>query len=177
MRFCSDCGAPVRRRVPAGDTLPRYICDACRTVHYQNPRIIAGCVAQWEDRVLLCRRAIEPRHGRWTLPAGFMENGETADAAAVRETFEEAQARVELDSLYTLFSLPHINQVYLLYRGRLLDLEFGPGPESLEVDLFREQDVPWEQLAFPTIVETLRLFFAERRRGRFGVHTGTIDKG
>lgn len=177
MKYCSACGAQVSRRVPEGDNLPRYVCDECSRIHYQNPRIIAGCVAQWEDRVLLCRRAIEPRHGRWTLPAGFMENGETADAAAVRETLEEARARVELEHLYTLFSLPHINQVYLLYRGRLLDLEFAPGPESLEVELFREQDIPWDELAFPTITETLRLFFADRRRGRFEVHTGTISRG
>ncbi|WP_333839650.1 NUDIX hydrolase, partial [Pelomicrobium sp.] len=127
MNFCSNCGARVEYRVPPGDTLPRYVCPACGAIHYQNPKIVVGCIPEWEDRVLLCRRAIEPRYGYWTLPAGFMENGETTFQAALRETMEEARARVELGPLYTVYNLPHVNQVYLMFRARLLDLDFRPG--------------------------------------------------
>lgn len=174
MNFCSHCGAAVTRRVPAGDTLPRYVCDACETVHYQNPKIVAGCIPEWEDKVLLCRRAIEPRHGLWTLPAGFMEKGETTLQAAARETLEEAGARVEVGPLYTVFSLPHIDQVYLFYRGRLTDLDYAPGSESLEVDLFHEHVVPWGQLAFRVVRETLKLYYQDRRTGQFRTHVGDI---
>lgn len=174
LKYCSACGGPLRLRIPSGDQLVRHVCATCGTVHYQNPKLVAGCLPQWEDRVLLCRRAIEPRRGLWTLPAGFMERGESTEAAAARETQEEALARVEVLGLYTLFSLPDIDQVYLLYRARLLDLDFGPGEESLEVRLFAEHEIPWEALAFPTITETLRRFFADRRRGRFVLHTGVI---
>jgi len=155
MNFCSHCGQPVTLRIPVGDTLPRHVCDACGTIHYQNPKIVTGCIPEWEDRLLLCRRAIEPRRGLWTLPAGFMENGETTAEGAARETLEEALARVEIDRLYALFNIPHINQVYLMFRARLLDLEFAPGPESLEVALFREDEIPWQELAFPVVQETL----------------------
>lgn len=174
MNFCSNCGAVLTLRVPEGDSLPRHVCDACQTVHYQNPKIVAGCIAQWQDRILLCRRAIEPRQGLWTLPAGFMEKSETTTEAATRETLEEAGARVEIERLYTLFNLPHIDQVYMLYRARLLDLDYTPGAESLEVQLFREGDIPWEQIAFRVIHETLRLYFEDRRRGRFRLHAGDI---
>ena len=174
MNFCSHCGAAVTLRVPAGDTLPRYVCDACETVHYQNPKIVAGCIPEWEDKILLCRRAIEPRHGLWTLPAGFMEKGETTLQAAARETLEEASARVEVGALYTVFSLPHIDQVYLFYRGRLTDLDYAPGSESLEVDLFHEHVVPWEQLAFRVVRETLKLYYQDRLTGRFRTHVGDI---
>jgi ADP-ribose pyrophosphatase YjhB (NUDIX family) len=174
MNFCTHCGAAVMLRIPAGDTLPRYVCEACQTIHYQNPKIVAGCIPEWKDKVLLCRRAIEPRLGLWTLPAGFMEKGETTAQAAMREALEEANARVEIDTLYTLFNLPHIDQVYLLYRGRLLDREWGPGAESLEVQLFSEAEVPWGQLAFRVIHETLRLYFKDRLAGKFHIHTGDI---
>lgn len=174
MKFCSHCGAPVALRVPPGDNRPRFVCSACSAVHYQNPKVVAGCVAEWENKVLLCRRAIEPRLGLWTLPAGFMENDETTLQAAARETLEEASARVAIHSLYALFSLPHINQVYVMFRGRLLDLDFGPGTESLEVALFAEPEIPWSKLAFPVVHETLRLFFADRSAGAFGQHTGDI---
>jgi len=174
MNFCSACGASVTFRIPAGDTLPRYVCDQCETVHYENPRVVVGCIPEWEDRILLCRRAIEPRHGFWTLPAGFLENGESAAEGAIRETLEEAEARVEIGPLYTFYNLPHINQIYLMFRGRLLDLEFGPGSESLEVRLFREDEIPWQELAFRTIGETLKHFFADRAAGRFDFHIGDI---
>ena len=143
MKFCSHCGAsPLVFRVPEGDTLPRFVCAACGEIHYQNPKIVVGCLPEWEGRVLLCKRAIEPRHGLWTLPAGFLENGETVVAGAERETLEEARARVDIGELYTLISLPQINQVYMVFRARLKDLDFGPGPESLEVRLFDETRNP-----------------------------------
>ena len=174
MNYCSACGASVTFRIPAGDTLPRYVCDQCETVHYENPKVVVGCIPEWGEQILLCRRAIEPRHGFWTLPAGFLENGETAAQGAVRETLEEAEARVEIGPLYTFYNLPHINQIYLMFRGRLLDLEFGPGSESLEVRLFHEHEIPWQDLAFRTVGETLRHFFADRARGQFEFHLGDI---
>jgi len=164
----------VHVQVPDGDNRPRFVCASCRVIHYQNPKMVVGCIPEWEDRILLCRRAIEPRRGLWTLPAGFMENGETAQAGAARETLEEANARVQVDSLYTVFNLPHIDQVYLLFRGRLLDLDFGPGEESLEVELFRERDVPWDRLAFQVVHETLQLYFTDRANGGYRTHTGDI---
>jgi ADP-ribose pyrophosphatase YjhB (NUDIX family) len=169
MKFCSVCGSEVRIGVPEGDNRPRHICDRCNTVHYQNPKVVAGCIALWKDKVLMCRRAIEPRHGLWTVPAGFMENGETTYEGAIRETLEEANARVAIDGLYVTVNLPHINQVYMLFRGRLLDLDFSPGEESLEVELMAENEVPWDLMAFPTVTEALRLYFADRKTGAFSV--------
>jgi ADP-ribose pyrophosphatase YjhB (NUDIX family) len=175
MNFCSACGsANIGLAVPEGDTLQRFICGACGTIHYQNPKIVVGCLPRWEDRVLLCKRAIEPRYGLWTLPAGFLENGETLMNGALRETEEEAHANVELDELYTVISLPQINQVYMMFRSRLVDLDFGPGPESLEVRLFDESEVPWEALAFRTIARTLRNYFLDRRQGAFSLHVSAL---
>ena len=170
MKFCSNCGAPVARRVPPGDTLPRWVCDQCGVIHYQNPLLVVGTVPEFEGRVLLCRRAIEPRYGYWTLPAGFMENDETAAQAALRETLEEAGARVELGEPFSLISVPYVNQVHLFYRARLLDLEFKPGEESLEVALYPEADIPWKEIAFRTVGATLRHWFADRGRSSFGFH-------
>lgn len=167
MNFCSQCGHRVTQLIPPGDTRLRDVCTQCHCVHYQNPRIIAGCLPVWDDKVLLCRRAIEPRRGYWTLPAGFMENGETVEQAAMRETYEEACARVHSLELYTLFDIPHICQVHLVYRAQLQDLDYAVGEESIEVDLFAEKDIPWAQLAFPTISRTLECYFADRRHGEF----------
>lgn len=176
MKFCSQCGAPVTVRIPAGDTLPRHVCDGCGCIHYQNPKLIVGCIAEWEDRILLCRRAIEPRLGLWTVPAGFMENGETTAQGAARETLEEAHARVDVGPLYALYNIPHINQVYLLFRARLLDLDFSAGTESLEVRLFDEGEIPWDTLAFATVRNTLTHYYADRRAGAWGFHLGTIER-
>ena len=176
MKFCSNCGATVSHKIPAGDALPRYVCDACNTIHYQNPRMIVGCVPVWEDKVLLCKRAIEPRRGLWTVPAGFMENGETLDKGAARETLEEANARVEIGALYAVFNIPHVNQVYLLFLAKLLDLDFHAGEESLETRLFRENEIPWDQLAFATVRNTLTHYFSDRARQHFGFHLGTIER-
>jgi len=177
MRFCSHCGSDrLEVRVPDGDTLPRFVCAACGTIHYQNPKVVVGCLPVWGAQVLLCKRAIEPRHGLWTLPAGFLENGESLPAGALRETLEEAHARVEIDALYTVISLPQINQIYMMFRARLLDLDFGPGPESLEVRLYDEADIPWESLAFRTIGRTLRNWFLDRKDGAFPLRLSTLER-
>ncbi len=176
MRFCSHCGSEVERRIPEGDTLLRFVCLNCQSIHYQNPKMVVGCIPEWEDRILLCRRAIEPCKGKWTLPAGFMENNETMAQGAARETLEEANARVEIADLYAAYSLPHISQVYLLFRAKLLDLNFSPGIESLEVKLFEERDIPWDEIAFQVIRIPLERFLAERRVSQLAFHTGTIDR-
>jgi ADP-ribose pyrophosphatase YjhB (NUDIX family) len=176
MKFCSNCGAPVVSKVPPGDSLPRFVCDACDTIHYQNPRMIVGCIPEWEDRILLCRRAIEPRHGLWTVPAGFMENGETTGQGAARETLEEANARVEIGPLYALYNIPHINQVYMIFRGRLLDLDFSAGAETLEARLFEQHEIPWNELAFATVRNTLTHYYDDRASGEFRFHLGTIER-
>lgn len=168
MKYCPECGAPVELRQPPDDHLKRHICTSCETIHYHNPKLVIGTIPEWEDgRILLCRRAIEPRHGLWTLPAGFMENGETTMEGAARETLEEANARVEVGELYSLYNLAHINQVQLLFRAELLDLDFSPGIESLEVALFEERDIPWDELAFRPVRYTLRDYFADRKSGQF----------
>lgn len=174
MKFCNLCASPVALKVPTGDNLPRYVCDACGTIHYQNPKIVAGCIAEWNGRILLCRRAIEPRLGLWTLPAGFMENGETTPEAAMRESMEEAGAAIEDIKLFALYNLPHISQVYIMFRGSLKDGLAAPGIESSEVKLVDEVEIPWDELAFPVITETLQLYLEDRQRGDFRVHTGDI---
>jgi ADP-ribose pyrophosphatase YjhB (NUDIX family) len=175
MKFCSACGAVVELRQPPDDNRPRYICTTCATIHYQNPNLVVGAIPVWEDgRILLCRRAIEPRHGLWTLPAGFMENGETTMEAAERETLEEANARVEIGELYSMYNLPYINQVHLLFRARLLDLDFSPGVESLEVGLFEERDIPWGEIAFRPVRFTLENYFADCKTGHFIFRSGDL---
>ena len=176
MKFCADCGHAVEHRKPPGDHLPRYICPSCGTIHYQNPKVVVGCLPEWDDQVLLCKRAIEPRLGLWTLPAGFLENGETVVAGALRETLEEASARVAVGNLYTMISLPQISQVYMVFRAQLVDLDFGPGPESLEVRLFREDEIPWEEMAFRTIVRTLRNYFLDRKLGAFPTRVSVLER-
>lgn len=177
LRYCSHCGSDrLDFRVPDGDGLPRYVCAQCGSIHYQNPKVVVGCLPLWGEQVLLCKRAIEPRLGLWTLPAGFLENGESVVAGAVRETLEEARARVEVEALHSLISLPQIHQVYMMFRARLTDLDFGPGEESLEVRLFDEADVPWDALAFRTITRTLRNHFLDRKRGAGEPHISSIER-
>lgn len=174
INFCCTCAAPVSLKVPPGDSLPRYVCDACGAIHYRNPRLVVGTLPVWEDKILLCRRAIEPRLGYWTLPAGFMENGESVAAAAERETREEACARVELGEMFSMISVPHISQVHVIYRARLLDLDFSPGEETLEVALFEEAAIPWQEISFRTVAMTLHHFFADRALGNFSLHAEAI---
>jgi ADP-ribose pyrophosphatase YjhB (NUDIX family) len=182
MKFCSECAHPVALAIPEGDNRPRYVCSHCEAIHYQNPKLVIGSIPVWEQdgepKVLLCKRAIEPRYGYWTLPAGFMENAETTAEAAVRETEEEAGAHIEIGELFTLLNVPHVHQVHLFYLARLVDLDFAAGIESLEVKLFSERDIPWDELAFPTIRTTLELFFADRVKiregGAYGFHSQDI---
>lgn len=175
MKYCSHCGNPVELRIPPGDHRPRFVCAHCDTIHYQNPRLVVGTLAVHGDRILLCRRAIQPRRNYWTLPAGFMENGETTLQGAQRETWEEALAKVADATLYRVFDLPHISQIYMFYRGELVDGAFGVGPESLESALFTEAEIPWDELSFPVVKETLHEFFDDRRRGDFPVRASGLD--
>jgi ADP-ribose pyrophosphatase YjhB (NUDIX family) len=174
MKFCSNCGAGLSRQIPAGDDRHRLVCDRCQTIHYQNPRMVVGTIPEWGDRILLCRRAIEPKAGLWTLPAGYLENGETMVDGARRETREEAGGELlELDP-FALFDLPFVHQVYFMFRGPLAHNTLQPGEESLEVRLYAEKDIPWNDLAFAVIRETLDRYFSDRSKDCFRLHTGTI---
>ena len=174
IQHCRACGGATRYQTPADDNRERAVCTVCGLVHYENPLNVVGTLPVWEDRVLLCRRAIEPRRGLWTLPAGFMELGETTEQGAVRETTEEAGARIELQGLFAMFNVVRVGQVHLFYRAHMLDIEFVPGPESLEAALFCEADIPWDEIAFRTTKTTLELYFADRRAGAFATHFGDI---
>jgi ADP-ribose pyrophosphatase YjhB (NUDIX family) len=166
MNFCSACGKPVALLIPEGDHLPRYVCSACHTVHYQNPRLVVGCVPEYAGKILLCRRAIEPRRGFWTLPAGFMENGESMQTAAARESYEEALATVQIGSLVAIVHVLQAHQVHVMFRARLLEPHFGVGAESLEVALFDEADIPWQDMAFRSITFALKHYLEDRSLGR-----------
>lgn len=169
MKFCHHCASPIVLRIPDGDDKVRHCCNHCDSVFYENPKNVVGTLPFYEDKILLCKRAIQPRLGKWTLPAGFMENGETSLGGAVRETAEEAGATVRIhdDSLYTLFNLPSINQVYLFFRAELATPEFEAGAESLEVALFSESQIPWSEIAFPVVRTTIECFLKDRPRGFF----------
>jgi ADP-ribose pyrophosphatase YjhB (NUDIX family) len=174
IKFCNSCGAAVTHRIPEGDTLERAVCDACGLVHYQNPKIVVGCLPVYGDRILICKRAIEPRYGLWTLPAGFMENNETAGEGAAREALEEANAKVEIEELYTVYSIPNISQVYMMFRAKLIDPDVSPGTESLEVKLATEDEIPWNQLAFAMVKKTLEFYLEDRKTGIFKPRFGDI---
>ncbi len=175
IKHCRECGAAVSYRLPDdGDTRPRAICPVCHTIHYENPLMVVGTVPVMGERVLLCKRNIEPRWGKWTLPAGFMELGETAEQGAARETDEEAGALIEMGPLFSLLSVPQVGQVHIFYRAMLLSDQFDPGHETLEARLFAEDEIPWDEIAFRTVKRTLECFFADRRTGHFGMHTVDI---
>lgn len=174
IKFCTQCGNDVSFIVPSGDTHPRHVCINCGHIHYENPRMVVGCVATWDGRILLCRRAIEPRLGYWTLPAGFMENGETTAEAASRETWEEAGARINIEAPFSMISIAYINQVHLFYRGQLATPDYAAGEESLEVALFKAEDIPWSDLAFRSVELTLRHFLADTQLEQFGFHEAEL---
>jgi len=179
MKFCSECAQAVTLKIPEDDSRERFVCTACATIHYQNPKLVLGTLPIWQEdgvtQVLLCKRAIEPRYGYWTLPAGFMENAETTEEAAIRETQEEAGANIDLLPLYSLVNVPHVHQVHLFYRARLIDKDFAAGIESLDVRLFSEEEIPWDDIAFTTVAYTLRRFFEDSKRipsdANFPLHT------
>ena len=163
MKFCTDCGARVELRTPPGDERQRFVCVGCNLVHYQNPKLVVGCVPEAQDgRIVLCKRAIEPRVGYWTIPAGFMENGETLQQAAARESQEEALADVEIGSLLGVVNVTHAHQVHVFFRARLRSPKIAPGPESLEVMFVHEHEVPWQDIAFPSTEFALRRYFEDR---------------
>ncbi len=174
IRHCKTCAGTIRYEIPADDNRERAVCSACNAIHYENPINVVGTVPVWRDQVLLCRRNIEPRHGFWTLPAGFLELGESTSQGAVRETVEEAGARIELEGLLTLLNVVRVGQLHLYYRARLIDTDFAPGPETIEARLFTETQIPWDELAFRTVRETLQRYFEDRRKGQFGVHCADI---
>ena len=174
MNFCSQCGARVELRIPEGDTHARHVCAVCGNIHYSNPKLVVGCIAEWNGSLLMCRRAIEPRRGLWTLPAGFMENGESTPQAAMRETLEEANADVQIDGLFSLIDVPYISQVHLFYRGHVRGGTHSPGPESLETCLFAEAELPWETLAFRSVEFTLRAYLHDRAIDCFRLHTTSL---
>jgi ADP-ribose pyrophosphatase YjhB (NUDIX family) len=166
MNFCSHCGARVALHIPPGDNLPRYVCDACGTIHYHNPKLVVGCVPEFEGKIVLCRRAIEPRRGFWTVPAGFMENGETLQQAAAREAREEALIDVEIGSLLSVVHVLYAHQVHVFFRGRMRSGSYGAGVESLEVELVHPDAIPWPDLAFPSTEYTLRRYLEDRAAKR-----------
>lgn len=174
MKFCSNCGKAVELLIPEGDNRLRHVCIHCDTIHYQNPKIVAGTVPVYQGKVLLCKRAIEPRYGYWTLPAGFMENKESTTEAAIRETWEEAEANVEITGLYTVMNIPHIDQVHIFFRANVINGAFGCGSESLETRLFTFNEIPWEELAFPTVKQTLQHFLEDYSNEVFPVHVKDI---
>jgi ADP-ribose pyrophosphatase YjhB (NUDIX family) len=176
MKFCAACGQPVEMRIPPGDNLPRAVCTACGAIHYQNPRIVVGCVPEWQGRIVLCQRAITPRRGYWTTPAGFLENGESLHAGAARESLEEAEARVQIGSLLAISNVLHAAQVHVTFRAALLEGKFGVGAESLQVGLYEEAQIPWAQIAFPSIEFALRCYFEDRRSGQELLHFNDISR-
>ena len=176
MKFCSECGNSVTWRMPVGEDRERHVCNSCDTVHYQNPHVITGCLPVYQDKILLCKRAIEPKLGLWTLPAGFLENGETSAEGAIRESWEEARTTLRINKLYALFNLPHVNKLYLFYYATLVNTDFSAGPESLDVALFKESEIPWDSLAFPAVERTLRHYFNDKKTGDFIFRTEVIDR-
>ncbi len=176
MNFCSNCGSRVVLKVPQDDFLPRFVCENCGTIHYQNPKVVVGCVPIYEDRILICKRGIEPRHGFWTIPAGFMENGETLEQGAAREAREEALIDVEIGSLLALANVPHAEQVHVFFRARMRTAHFGVTHESLEVKLVTEDEIPWDDVAFPSTEFALRNYLADRRAGVEKHHIGAMPR-
>jgi len=174
MKFCNQCGSPLDYRIPDDDDRERFVCDACGTIHYENPKMVVGCIPTWEDRILLCRRSIEPRYDKWTIPAGFFEQGETVEAGAKRELYEEARAFVKFLEPYALYNIPRISQVYLIFWGPLKNKKFRPGHESLEVRLFKKDEIPWEDLAFSVVREVLRRYYKDIIRGVFPFYMGDV---
>jgi ADP-ribose pyrophosphatase YjhB (NUDIX family) len=175
-KFCSLCASPVSITIPEGDNRDRAVCDACGTIFYENPKVVAGCLLAWEGKILLCKRATEPRSGYWTLPAGFMENYETVEQGALRETMEEAGAKSNNIKLFMMCNLPHISQVYMMYQGDLLDGKYKAGPESSEVKLFSEAEIPWSELAFTVIEKTIKAYYDDIKKGKIKIHFDTIIK-
>jgi ADP-ribose pyrophosphatase YjhB (NUDIX family) len=175
INFCYYCGGRIKRVIPPFDDRQRHVCESCDQIHYENPKMVVGCIPMKGEHVLLCRRAIEPRAGKWTLPAGYLEKGETVAEGACRETLEEARADVAIVAPYSMYNITFVNQIYLFFRAKLLNEDFGPGPESSEVLLFTEEEVPWDEIAFTVVQKTLHHFFKDRQNNRYEFYIGDID--
>ena len=176
MKYCSVCGSLTVRKIPEGDNRERDCCENCGTIHYTNPKIIVGTIPYKDSAVLLCKRGIEPRYGKWTLPGGFLENGETVSQGAFRETLEETNTEVEMGELYAIYNVPQINQVYMLHLARVIADDFSATSESLEVQFFKEDEIPWDELAFPFVPMTLKNFFSDHKVGVYPLTTQTIER-
>ena len=176
MKFCSSCGSSVELKIPENDNRHRFICSSCKEIHYQNPKVVTGCIPQWQEKILICKRAIEPKKNLWTLPAGFMENGETIQEGAARESMEEANAVMQDMRLFSVYSIPHISQVYTFYTATVKEGKASPGAESLETKFVSEAEVPWDELAFPVVRESLKLYFQDKKSGKINTHYGDIVK-
>jgi ADP-ribose pyrophosphatase YjhB (NUDIX family) len=174
LNFCSKCGGTIYKRIPEGDDRPRHVCASCGTVHYKNPKLVVGCIVEWQDKILMCRRAIAPKIGKWTLPAGYLESAESVAQGALRETWEEARAHVDIIEPYALFNLTFVDQIYFIFRAKLMNLDFSPGPESQAVDLMSQADIPWNEMAFEVIDEILQRYFKDKSKGRFNFQMGDI---
>ena len=176
MKYCAECGSATENKIPEGDNRPRDCCTVCDLIHYTNPKIICGTIPVRGESVLLCKRAIEPRYGKWTLPGGFMENGETVSQGAFRETTEETNTEVEMGELYAIFNVPQINQVYMLYLAKVVADDYSSTSESLDVKFFTENEIPWDDLAFPFVPKVLKSFFSDLKQGDFPLSTHTIER-
>ena len=176
MKYCSNCGEEVQLKIPEGDNRKRHCCNKCDSIHYQNPNLVVGTLPVKENRILLCKRAINPRYGLWTLPAGFLENGETVQQGAFRETLEETATEVEIKSLYAIFDIPQISQIYMLYIAKVKKNDFQPTSESLEVKLFDQNEIPWKDLAFPFVKSVLDHYFKDVKTGVFSLKNETIER-
>ena len=176
MKYCSICGDRVELKIPENDHLPRYCCEGCGEIHYQNPKIVTGTIPIMKGKILLCKRAIDPRQGRWTLPAGFLENRETIEQGAFRETLEETNTKVKMGSLYAIFNIPQVSQIYILFFAEVLREDFGKTSESLEVKLFKEDEIPWKELAFPFVPIILKYYFEDRKNNKFDLKLETIER-
>ena len=176
MKYCAECGSATENKIPEGDNRPRDCCTVCNLIHYTNPKIICGTIPVRGESVLLCKRAIEPRYGKWTLPGGFMENGETVSQGAFRETLEETNTEVEMEELYAIFNVPQINQVYMLYLAKVVADDYSSTSESLDVKFFTENEIPWDDLAFPFVPKVLKSFFSDLKQGDFPLSTHTIER-
>ena len=177
MNFCSNCGSgQLQTIIPPGDDHPRIVCTDCGMIHYQNPIVVVGCIPTFEDQILLCKRAIEPRYGKWTIPCGFMENGESVEHGAQRETWEEARAKVDLENIQLVYTVIHVNQVYVVFRSRLNPVEFAAGPESLEVKLFKHFEIPWNEIAFSSVECALKTYIDDYSKGQNKTHCHSFKR-
>ena len=176
MNYCSNCGQPVSLNIPDGDSHDRFVCSSCNTIHYQNPRMIVGCIPAWEDKILLCKRAIDPKYGKWTVPAGFLENNETAEQGAIRETKEESGANVEIVRLHALYSLPHVAQVYAIYLANMTSPYIDPGEESLECRFYKIEEIPWDEIAFTAVTFSLKKYIENLENNSTETFLGFLDK-